>query len=156
MNRLALEIVGGVALLGMVILWWVDHNHREQQIGIKECQAEVASAVNVETAKQAVMAAQYEKQKEAADAAHAAELANIQLRVIRTPVWLRAPGSICSDEVPRAAAPAASVIAGAGGTQPSPRDIDIRPGIEAFKARIETVVADCRDALAKWPSVAAP
>lgn len=86
-----------------------------------------------------------------AEAAHDKTIEALPARVVHTPVWLRAPGELCADPVPGAQGKAAGVDPASRPTVPGPRGVDIRPGIEAFKLKYETALADCRRLDAEWP-----
>jgi hypothetical protein len=150
-NRWLAEAAGAV-ILGL-ILWvlWIEHDHEQQRIGEQECMLKVTETKQEYEARQAQRDKDYEQQTAAASAVHQAEINAIPARVIRTPVWLH-DGAICSDPV-RDPAPASGAIAQAGGTEPG-LGTDIRPRIEAVKAKYEKVIADCRQALADWPAPA--
>lgn len=86
----------------------------------------------------------------AAETQHDKTIESLPARVVRTPVFLRGPGEICSDPAPGGEAKASSddpggrrIEQGSGG--------DIRPAIEAFKLKYETALADCRRLDAEWP-----
>lgn len=55
-TRLALEALGVLLAVGLGVGWWLEHNHREQQIGMAECQAQVQAAVKVAADKNAAAA----------------------------------------------------------------------------------------------------
>lgn len=86
-----------------------------------------------------------------AEAAHDKTIESLPARVIRTPVFLRAPGDVCPDVVP-------ATQAQTGGADPAGRaaeqgsgEHDLRPALEAFKLKYETVLADCRRLDVEWP-----
>ena len=151
MTRLLLEIGGALALCFAIGGWWVEHNRHEVGIGIAECQAKVDAAVKKETDAQVLQRSEYQQQLEQINAQHQAELAAISTRVISTPVRLCHAGAIRGNGVPGTVAPASPQPAGAGGAVDGAGDYNIRPAIEQFKAKIETIVADCRAAIASWP-----
>lgn len=67
----------------------------------------------------------------------------------RAPVFVRSgPASACPVSQP--AAQAASRAPAAGGDEPGAGE-DLRPALNAYEVRLETVIADCRNALEKWP-----
>lgn len=66
----------------------------------------------------------------------------------RAPVFVRGPS--CPHPVPQLAAQTAS-SAPAGGGDESGAGEDLRGPINQFEIRLETVIADCRNALEKWP-----
>lgn len=67
----------------------------------------------------------------------------------RAPVFVRSgPASACPVSQP--AAQAASRPPAAGGDEPGAGE-DLRPALNAYEVRLETVIADCRNALEKWP-----
>lgn len=88
-----------------------------------------------------------------AEAQHDQTIESLPARVVRTPVWVRAPGDICpaDDRVSGAQAQTTGQDPGGRGAQPGSGERDIRPAIEAFKLKYETALADCRRLDAEWP-----
>ncbi len=86
----------------------------------------------------------------AANTQHADDLAAIGLRRVSVPVYRLRDGQICTAHLP-VPAPAVPASAPGGTVQPGLGGVDIRPGLESFKARYETALADCRANLAAWP-----
>jgi len=44
--------LGVLLALGLGVGWWLEHNHREREIGVAECQTQVAAAVKTQIDKQ--------------------------------------------------------------------------------------------------------
>jgi len=161
MTTLEKYLIGAVVLLissGAAAGWWALHNHKEQAIGAQACiqnttvTKETAVADNVKTE------ADYQtNQAKPAEAQHVQDIAAIDLRVIHTPVLVH-DGAICASPVPGAAgnANADNSVASKGGTVGGTGSVDIRPALEAFKAKLETIVADDRREDADWPKPAKP
>jgi hypothetical protein len=86
-----------------------------------------------------------------AETVHDQTLESLPTRVIRTPVFVRAPGDVCPDVVPTAQTQAGGQDPGGRGAEPGSRERDIRPAIEALKIKYERALADCRRLDAEWP-----
>lgn len=86
----------------------------------------------------------------AAETAHDQTVEALPARVVRTPVFLRAPGDVCPDRVPGTQAQTRGDHPAGGGAQRGGGG-DLRPAIEALKVKYETVLADCRRLDAEWP-----
>jgi len=151
MPRLLLELGGVLALCFAIGGWYVEHNRHEQSIGVAECQAKVDAAIEEQTKLQVEQETKYEQQLDEVNAEHQAELAAIPTRVVSTPVRLCNASPVRSGPVPQVPAAPQAGAAGAGGSVGGSRGDNIRPEIEQFKAKLETIVADCRAAIAQWP-----
>lgn len=84
-----------------------------------------------------------------AEKAHDEDLNYIDLHVVRTPV-LVCDNPPAANRVPvpsEAGHPAAQ----SGGTDPGPRERDVRDELSAFEVKYEKILADCRRLDAEWP-----
>jgi hypothetical protein len=152
-NRTVAEIGG--ALLAALGVWalWVHHDHVEQQIGDQKCLAAVTVTKDQAAAEAAEAEVNYQAQLTRAKEDYDEALAAIPVRTVTTPVWVqRGPSPTCPGAVP-SPAPSGGQAAGAGGTDAGSRGgaVDIRPAINAFEAKYETVIAQCRETIADWP-----
>ncbi len=147
-NRTLAEFAGaGILILGLC-LGWLHHDKAEQAIG----EAKVTETKAAAAATALAIYNRYQSTEVApAEATHANELASIPGRVITRPLWLRDGGEICADRVPSLpGAGTDSTPPPAGAVLPGPGR-DIRPLLEAFRAKYETALADCRRVEAEWP-----
>ena len=156
MTTLEKSLIGLVVFLvtsGALAAWWAYHNHAEQKIGAQACiQATTVTKATAAADVNQNLADYQTNQAKPAEAQHEQDIAAIDLRVIHTPVLVH-DGAICASPVP-----GASQGAGANGAPPSPGGtvggaggVDIRPALEAFKAKLEKIVADDRQIDADWP-----
>jgi hypothetical protein len=87
-----------------------------------------------------------------AENAHDKTIESLPARIVHDPVFLREPGDICPavSTVPDSKGQTASDDS-AGRSTEQRSGIDLRPAIEAFKIKYETVLADCRRLDSEWP-----
>lgn len=156
MSILEKYLIGAVAFLvasGAIAGWWALHNRKEQALGAQACIQNTTVTKEVAAADVNKNLADYQNtQAKPAEAQHEADLSAIDLRVIRTPILVH-DGALCPSPVPSAAAaPSANgATAGPGGVVGGTGSVDIRPALEAFKAKLESIVADDRREDADWP-----
>jgi sensor c-di-GMP phosphodiesterase-like protein len=153
LEKILIGIVATLVLSGAFAAWWAYHNHAEQAIGAQACIQN--TTVTKETAAAEVnknLADYQNNQAKPAEAQHEQDIAAIDLRVIHTP-FLVHDGALCPSPVSSASAKtsADSAATGAGGTLGGTGSVDIRPALEAFKAKLESIVADDRREDAEWP-----
>lgn len=86
----------------------------------------------------------------AAETVHDQDLEAIPLHVIHDTVFVRLPATPNSP-VPGTKAEAGGEHPASGATEQRLEYRDIGPGLAAFEARYETVLADCRRLNAEWP-----
>lgn len=153
--------IGGVVMLAAFLLWGGYHFgslHGELDASqAKTTLADFQTAQAANTAK-AVLAERASAAAAAitdniAENAHDKTIESLSARVVHDPVFLRAPGDICpaSGTVPDPKGQTAGNDSAGRPAEQRSGDGDIRPAIEAFKIRYETVLADCRRLDAEWP-----
>lgn len=138
-------IVGAV----LAILWFV---HRADTDHIKIADFK---AVQTQLQENAQHAAQYAQQSQQADERQAQDLAQVSAAIAaqRSPIWLRGPSNPSPVSCPTPSPGPQPASAGRAVEPPraDSQPVNIREPINAFEGRLETIVADCRAALAKWP-----
>lgn len=146
--RTYIEIAAAVSLLAAYFLFV----HHERAVGAQACIQATTVTKEMAAADVNKNLADYQtNQAKPAEAQHEDDLAAIDLRVIRTPILVH-DGALCPGPVHPTAAKAGenSPAAGPGGVVGGTGSIDIRPALEAFKAKLETIVADDRREDADW------
>jgi hypothetical protein len=146
-----MSILTGIkfGLVGLLCLWMYHLGGDAARLATEKLKtAQAQNTANAVLAERASTQAQA-KTDQTAEAQHDQTIESLPARVVRTPVWLRAPGDVC----PAVPIPpqAAGHDPGSGGVQPGPGERDIRPGLEALKIKYETALADCRRLDAEWP-----
>lgn len=147
--RTYIEIAAAISLIVGYFLFV----HHERSVGALTCIQ--ATTVTKETAAARVnknLADYQQTQAKPAEAQHEDDLTAIDLRVIHTPVLVH-DGALCPGPVHPTAATAGEndPSASAGGVVGGTGSIDIRPALEAYKAKLETIVADDRREDSDWP-----
>lgn len=147
-----LAIARDIAILGALIflIWWV-RTDGQNSVKIHDFQA-----LQKQVQENAQHAAQYAQQAQAADQQRANDLAKVSAAIgqQRAPiVVLRGPANpgpvSCAAPSPSSgSASAGGNISGTGADSGT----DVRPAINVYEQRVEGIVADCRAALAKWPT----
>lgn len=137
------------AILASAVIYVRSRDAAQQAIGEARCQAQVRQAMDQAQADLKAIQASYAAQISQANQEYQRELAAISTRIVSRPVWLRAPADLCPAAV-SPAGQAGSGDPGAGGVQPG-LGVDIRPRIEALKAKYETALAGCRLLDRSWP-----
>jgi len=143
---------GAIAALALIVgayIWLGVHDRAQQAIGEARCQAKMAQALSQAKQEQDAAQAAYSAKMEAINAQYQQELAAISGRVVYRPIWLH-DGQVCAGAMPSAPTEAGDPHPGAGGTVSGP-GTDIRPQLEAFKAKYETALAECRRLDRAWP-----
>lgn len=133
-----------VAALGFVV--WRVYSAGENAIKVDDIKA-----LQAQLSDNAEKQAQWAKDSQDAQTQRAQDMVQVTaaINAQHAPIVLRSgPSSTCP--VPRAPASPASIPPGTGSAQ-SAAGGDIRPEINRFELRLESVVADCRAALASWP-----
>jgi len=87
----------------------------------------------------------------AAEKQHDQDLEAIPLHIRHDPVFVRVPGPAPNCPMPGTEVKAAGQDPGSGGAE-SGYGRDLRPSIEKFKIKYETVLADCRRLNSEWPT----
>jgi hypothetical protein len=145
-ERALTEIIIGVFCAVILAALWLWHDHVERQAGESACmQATSETKTAAELAATKAADAYQATVKIPAEATHASDIAAITTRVVRVPLVLH-DSALCADPVPGQgdvgpldAHPAGGAVLGGPGD-----GIDIRPSIEALKAKYETILADYR------------
>lgn len=138
-------IVGALAFLT-----WRIYQDGENHIKVTDIQA-----VQKQLQENAQHAAQYALQSQQADAQRAQDLAQVSAAIAaqQSPIWLYRPSGGSPVSCP-ATRPSPQSPSTGGIVEPSradPQPVDIREPINAYEQRLETLVADCRAAIEKWP-----
>jgi hypothetical protein len=143
---------GAAVALALIIgayIWLGIHDRSQQAIGEARCQAKMAQALAQAKQEQEAAQAAYSAKMEGINAQYQQELAAISGRVVYRPIWLH-DGQVCAGTMPSAPTAAGDQPAGAGGAVGGDGE-NIRPAVEAFKGRLETLVAQCRRMAEAWP-----
>lgn len=139
-----IAIIRDVAIVSAVLfVCWklVDYGEDKAQLAdFRALQAQVAHDQQIQQ--------QWNASVEKADAQREQDMASINTRIDaqHTPIIVRVPSPAQQPVLSGPSAAPGGEPAGSGG-------IDIRPGVNAFEHKYESALADCRDALARWPSV---
>jgi hypothetical protein len=152
LEKVLIGLIASLLILGGLWVWWAHHDRKEQSIGAQACiQGTTLTKEGAAAAVNKSLSDYQTNQAKPAEAQHEQDIAAIDLRVIRTPILVH-DGALCASPVP---SPDQAGPNGAptspGGTVGGTRDVDIRPALEAFKAKLETIVADDRREDADWP-----
>lgn len=146
-----LAIARDVVIVGAVlaILWFV---HRADTDHVKVADFK---AVQTQLQENARDVAQNALQARQADEQRQKDLEQVSAAIAaqQSPIWLYRPSGGSPVSCP-ATRPSPQPASSRGIVEPSradPQPVDIREPINAYEQRLETLVADCRDALAKWP-----
>jgi hypothetical protein len=153
-NQYTIAIEAAVALLLLTVAVAVAVGWHMGGLGPR-AELEAQHAAWAQTTAQALLAQRASAQAQAindnaAETAHDQTIEALPARVVRTPVFLRAPGDLCPDRVPSPQAQTSGQHPASGGAE-SGRGGDLRPAIEALKVKYETALADCRRLDAEWP-----
>lgn len=146
-----IALVRDAVIVGAVlsILWFV-HRADTDHVKVTDFQA-----VQTQLQENARDAARNALRAQQADTQRAQDLAQVSAAVAaqHAPILLRGPpgGSPVSCPTTR---PGSQPAGTRGAVQPpraDPQPVDIREPINAYEIRLETIVADCRAAIEKWP-----
>lgn len=149
LTRLYSEIGGAILIVAVGIGLWVHHDTVEQAKGAATCYQKVTETQYKASSDAKDRELNYQAQLAQAKKDKDDALANLPAP-IRTPVFVRVPGTVCSSS-PGQAPKADSVHTDAGGNGQGSGVSDIRPGLEAFKVRYGRSLLDCKEVLADYP-----
>ena len=128
------------------------------ELGADQVKVADMKAVQKQLSSNAAQAAAWQKESSDANAQRAQDLEDVRAAVAAhgsEPVYIvrNAPSG---GAVPAPAAAAGCGRPASGGTDAGPRGdplaVDVRPAINAFELKYETVLANCRAAIASWPT----
>lgn len=132
-------IAGAAALIAYSYLWF--------WLGSLPPKLKAETAIAKQSQVEVQQEAKQIQTNQHAEAIHDDDLRAINLTVTRTPIIVR--NSACPVPLPAAST---NPNPASGPVDPGPRgDRDIRPQIDAFERKYETVLADCRRLAAEWP-----
>lgn len=145
----------GIILLALGLLIWLLITFGSDRVKVADMKA-----VQKQIAQNAQIEAGWRKEQINANAKRDADLSKVAAGITaqRAPVYvMRNPARACPVSV--AAGEASRPPPGTGGADQGSGDdrqsIDLRPQLNAFELKYETLVADCRAALDQWPQLGA-
>ena len=148
-------VLGAIATSLLICLgWWAfsAHDKGQQSVGYKQCQEEVSVPQKVADLEDQLTQAKLTIAALQAQETETHELEAIPARRITRAVWVCSADALPQTPAAAGAHPDGGEVPITGPTVGGYRE-DVRPRIEALKARYETVIAHTRAALSQCPNV---